>query len=47
MKPSLLFSNFGCCISKGSLFRLCKCLYVNDEFDVGIVLEFHCAEECI
>ena len=22
IKPSLLFSNFGCCISKGSPFRL-------------------------
>ena len=22
LKPSLLFSNFGCCVSKGSLFRL-------------------------
>ena len=32
IKPSLLFSNFGCCISKGNLFRLfrdqnsCRCV---------------------
>ena len=25
IKPSLLFSNFGCCISKGSPFRLSRC----------------------
>ena len=32
IKPSLLFSNFGCCVSKGSLFRL---FATNDEVTRG------------
>ena len=34
IKPSLLFSNFGCCISKGSPFRLSVYLY-SDTFAYG------------
>ena len=36
IKPSLLFSNFGCCISKGSLFRLFTMLHK----DIIILFDF-------